>query len=65
MCRNISHPEPGHVGPDRMVTGSFDWGLRSGGVEEETVALMDFGLTGLGCSTDSVVRTMMPKKGDL
>lgn len=42
MCRDVSHPEPGHVGPDRTGTGTVSWGLGSGGVREGTVGLRGF-----------------------
>lgn len=44
MCRDVSHPEPGHVGPDRMGTGAVSWGLGCGRVREETVGLRGFWL---------------------
>ena len=39
MCRDVSHPDPGHVGPDRMGTGAVSWGLGGGGVREGSVGL--------------------------
>lgn len=30
MWRDVSHPESGHVGTDRMGTGAVSWGLRCG-----------------------------------
>lgn len=44
MCGDVSHPEPGHVGPDRMGTGAVSWGLWCGRVREGTVGLRGFWL---------------------
>lgn len=66
MCGDVSHPEPGHVGPDRMGTGAVSWGALVWGESGRGLRVWgDFGSTGLGYSTDSVVRILLLKRGDL
>lgn len=54
MCGDDSHPEPGHVGPDRMGTGAVSWGLECGGVREGTVGFEGI-LAGLASVTQLIL----------
>lgn len=49
-----------HVGPDRMGTGAVSWGPAVWGSSGRGLWVRGgFGSTGLGYSTDSVVRSML------